>query len=45
MSGAIGSRVAEFGKQASPGSWFISKEADIEGMQELLPYSHYLRQA
>jgi N-6 DNA Methylase len=45
MPETIGSRVAEFGRQASPGSWFISKEAEIDGLQELLPYSHYLRQA
>jgi hypothetical protein len=45
MPGAIETRVAEFGKQASLGSWFISKESDIDGLQELLPYSHYLRQA
>jgi hypothetical protein len=38
-------RVAEFGRQASPGSWFISQETEIEGYPELLPYSHYLRQA
>lgn len=29
----------------SPSSWFLSKESDIEKWPELLPYSHYLRQA
>jgi hypothetical protein len=39
------SRVVEFGRQASPGSWFLSKESDIEEQRDLLPYSYYLRQA
>src|SRR5260370_14197967 len=38
-------KVAEFGEQASPGSWFLSREADIAAHPTLLPYSHYLRQA
>jgi SAM-dependent methyltransferase len=38
-------KVAEFGGQASPGSWFLSKESEIEEHAALLPYTHYLRQA
>jgi len=38
-------KVAEFGEQISPGSWFLSKQEDIDKHQALLPYSHYLRQA
>jgi SAM-dependent methyltransferase len=45
MPGAIGSKVAEFGRHASPGSWFLSNDSEIEERRELLPYSHYLRQA
>ncbi len=45
MPETIETRVAEFGRQASPGSWFLAKERDIEGHPALLPYSHYLRQA
>jgi hypothetical protein len=45
MLETVEQRVAEFGEQASPGSWFLSKEADIEEHPALLPYSHYLRQA
>ena len=45
MPEAIEARVAEFGKQASFGSWFLAKERDIEEHAALLPYSHYLRQA
>lgn len=45
MPEAIGSKVAEFGRHASPGSWFLVKDSDIEEHRELIPYSHYLRQA
>lgn len=45
MPEAIEARVAEFGNQASSGSWFLAKERDIEEHAALLPYSHYLRQA
>jgi N-6 DNA Methylase len=45
MPETIESKVAEFGRHASAGSWFLSKESDIEGQPALLPYSHYLRQA
>ncbi len=45
MPETIEPRVAEFGRQTSPGSWFLSKESEIEDQRELLPYSHYLRQA
>jgi hypothetical protein len=45
MPETIEPRVVEFGRQASPGSWFLSKESEIEERPELLPYSHYLRQA
>jgi len=38
-------KIAEIAEYASPGSWFLSKESDIERYPELLPYSHYLRQA
>ena len=45
MFKTVEQKVAEFGEQASPGSWFLSNEADIERYPALLPYSHYLRQA
>ena len=45
MPETIEPRVVEFGRQASPGSWFLSKESEIEDQRELLPYAHYLRQA
>src|SRR6267142_763362 len=45
MSDAIEPKVAEFGRHASPGSWFLTTESDIEKYPALLPYSHYLRQA
>lgn len=45
MPEAIEARVAEFGNQASSGSWFLTRERDIEEHAALLPYSHYLRQA
>src|SRR5258705_12350371 len=45
MSADIKQRVEEFGAHASPGSWFLSKESEIEDHQALLPYSHYLRHA
>ena len=45
MPEAIGSKVAEFGRHASPGSWFLAKDSEIEEQRELIPYSHYLRQA
>lgn len=45
MSETVAQKVAQFGKQVSPGSWFLSDEADIDKHQALLPYSHYLRQA
>ena len=45
MPAAIETKVNEFGRHASPGSWFLSKERDIEEQPALLPYSHYLRQA
>ena len=45
MLEAVERKVAEFGEQASPGSWFLSREADIAAHPTLLPYSHYLRQA
>lgn len=38
-------KIAEFAEHISPGSWFLSKESDIELYPELLPFSHYLRQA
>ena len=43
MPEAIGSIVAEFGRHASPGSWFLAKVSEIEEQRELIPYSHYLR--
>ena len=45
MPATIETRVAEFGRHASPGSWFLAEERDIEAQIALLPYSHYLRQA
>jgi len=45
MPETIETKVAEFGSHASSGSWFLSKENDIEEQPGLLPYSHYLRQA
>jgi hypothetical protein len=45
MPVAIEQKIARFGRYASPGSWFLSKERDIETYPALLPYSHYLRQA
>jgi hypothetical protein len=45
MPDPIESNVAKFAKHASPGSWFLSKESDIERHSALLPYAHYLRQA
>jgi SAM-dependent methyltransferase len=45
MPETVETKVAEFGSYASPGSWFLSKENDIEEQPGLLPYSHYLRQA
>ena len=45
MPETIEPRIAEFGRQTSPGSWFLSKESEIEEQRELLPYAHYLRQA
>jgi hypothetical protein len=44
MLETVEQKVAEFGEQASPGSWFLSREADIAAHPALLPYSHYLRQ-
>ncbi len=38
-------KAADFGRQASPGSLFLSDEGDIERLPALLPYAHYLRQA
>jgi SAM-dependent methyltransferase len=45
MLETVAQKVAQFGEQVSPGSWFLSKQADIDKYQALLPYSHYLRQA
>jgi hypothetical protein len=45
MPEAIKSQTIEFGRHASPGSWFLSKKSDIEEQPALLPYAHYLRQA
>jgi hypothetical protein len=45
MPVAIEPKIAEFRRYASPGSWFLSKERDIETYPPLLPYFHYLRQA
>jgi hypothetical protein len=38
-------KIDEFGRYASPASWFLSKERDIETYPGLLPYAYYLRQA
>jgi hypothetical protein len=45
MPEIIGPSAAEFGRHISPGSWFLAKDSEIEERRELLPYSHYLRQA
>lgn len=45
MPDTIAPKVLEFGRHASQGSWFLSKESEIDERPELLPYSHYLRQA
>jgi SAM-dependent methyltransferase len=45
MLETVEQKVVEFGEQVSPGSWFLSKQADIDEHPGLLPYSHYLRQA
>ena len=45
MPQTVEKRIAEFERQTSPGSWFLSKESDIEEHPALLPYAHYLRQA
>jgi hypothetical protein len=45
MSSAVEPKIAQFGSSVSPGSWFLSKERDIERHPALLPYAHYLRQA
>lgn len=45
MADLIRQKVTEFGAQASPGSWFLLDENDIEALPALLSYSHYLRQA
>lgn len=45
MPDTIEPKVVEFGRHASPGSWFLSKESEIEEQLGLLPYAHYLRQA
>jgi SAM-dependent methyltransferase len=45
MSAVLEQKVREFGAHSSPGSWFLSSESDVEKYPELLPYSHYLRQA
>jgi hypothetical protein len=45
MIEALDRRVAEFGKQVSLGSWFLTEERQIEEQLALLPYAHYLRQA
>jgi SAM-dependent methyltransferase len=45
MPVAIQPKIAEFGRYTSSGSWFLSKERDVETYPALLPYSHYLRQA
>jgi N-6 DNA Methylase len=45
MSSAVEPKIAQFGSYASPGSWFLSKDRDIERHSALLPYSQYLRQA
>lgn len=41
----IRQKATEFGAHASPGSWFLSKQNDIEAFPALLPFAHYLRQA
>src|SRR5579864_8377851 len=45
MAETIEKRLSEFSTAVSTGSWFLSKEKDIEDYPALLPYSHYLRQA
>jgi hypothetical protein len=45
MPEALGAWVAEFGKQTSSASIFLSHSKEIEQYPELLPYAHYLRQA
>jgi hypothetical protein len=45
MSDPTEPKTIEFSRHASPGSWFLTKESDIETYPALLPYSHYLRQA
>lgn len=45
MPDPIEPRVAEFASHISPGSWFLSKESEIDQYPPLLPYSHYIRQA
>jgi hypothetical protein len=45
MPEIIGPTAAEFGRHISPGSWFLANDSEIEKHRELLPYSHYLRQA
>lgn len=45
MPETIDQKVAKFARHASPGSWFLSAERDIEQYPALLPYAHYLRQA
>src|SRR5262245_43155953 len=45
MAETVEARISEFSSAVSPGSWFLSKESEIEEHPGLLPYSHYLRQA
>lgn len=45
MIEAVAQQIDAFKTQASPGSWFLAAESDIEDHPSLLPYSHYLRQA
>jgi restriction-modification enzyme MmeI-like protein len=45
MPETIDQKIVEFAEQASPGSWFLSSESDVEHYPALLPYAHYLRQA
>lgn len=45
MLEAVEKKVADFGEQVSPGSWFLSTQSDIDKHPVLLPYSHSLRQA
>ncbi|HEY4934732.1 MAG TPA: N-6 DNA methylase [Terriglobales bacterium] len=45
MPETVETKTLEFGRHASPGSWFLSKASEIEERPQLLPYSHYLRQA